>query len=404
VNALAVNDIPGARGANVKMVDVELGWNLTHEDLPGVFLAAGNTTSTLDSRNHGTAVLGEIRGIDNSFGVRGITPDCAIGVSSAYFSSTSQALLTGWNALDVGDVMLIELHAPGPNATGSGQEGYVPMEYWQDNFDVIQTITAAGGVVVEAAGNGGENLDDPVYGGIFDRNYRDSGAIMVGAGNSSGVPYSWSNNGTRVDLNGWGGLVTTTGYGDLHGADEDEFYTRYFSGTSSASPIVTGSVVALQGMAKANYAFTLDAITIRTLLADNGTPQQPGNIIGPRPDILAAYQELEWGLGEISGVVTDLDTGLPIEGVASPSPEPIKPPPPTPPAATISSFPSAPRSCASTSSSTRKAYPAVCWPSTARPCWTWPCHAWPTVDVRAVVRTETGAEPASARMTAWGLP
>lgn len=315
VNAMAAEAVAGGRGGNMKMIDVELGWNMTHEDLPAPFFTHGNITSNLDNRNHGTAVLGEIRGSDNGFGVRGITPDAQVGASSAYFSSVSNALMTAWQALDEGDVILIELHAPGPNADGTGQFGYVPMEYWQDNFDAIMTIVAAGGVVVEAAGNGTQNLDDSVYGSLFDRNYRDSGAIMCGATTIGGTPYSWSNNGSRVDLNGWGGNVGTCGYGDLQNTDEDVFYTAYFSGTSSASPIVTGAVMALQGMAKANYNFVLDALTIRTLMAETGTPQNPGGIVGPRPDIMAAYQDLEWGLGEISGVISDATSGEPIDGV-----------------------------------------------------------------------------------------
>jgi hypothetical protein len=318
INALAVNEVPGARGQNMKLVDVELGWNFDHEDLPPPFFTEGNINSTLDNRNHGTAVLGEVRGHDNGFGVRGITPDAQVGASSAYFSSVATAIMRAWQAVDPGDVLLIELHAPGPAADGTGQFGYVPMEYWQDNFDTIMVVTANGAVVVEAAGNGSQNLDDPIYGSLFDRDYRDSGAIMCGAATASGTPYSWSNNGTRVDLNGWGGNVYTCGYGDLQGSpevDEDQYYTAYFSGTSSASPIVTGAVMALQGMSKANYGITLDAVTIRTLMNQTGTPQNAGPLVGPRPDIQAAYQNLEWGLGEISGTVTDAETGLPIGGV-----------------------------------------------------------------------------------------
>ena len=317
VNAMAVADRPGARGGDVKLVDIELGWNFGHEDLPAPFFTFGNINGTLDNRNHGTAVMGEIRGTDNGFGVRGIAPDVQVGASSAASASVAGAIMNGWLAETTGDVLLIELHAPGPNADGNGQFGYVPMEYWQDNFDTILTVTANGGVICEAAGNGSQNLDDPVYGLLFDRDWRDSGAIMCGAATSNGTPFSWSNNGTRVDLNGWGGNVGSCGYGDLQGSPEvteDQYYTGSFSGTSSASPIVTGSVIALQGLSKATYGFNLDALTIRTLLAATGTPHSAGGIVGPRPDILAAFNQLEWGLGEVSGTVTDAETGQPISG------------------------------------------------------------------------------------------
>ena len=87
-----------------------------------------------------------------------------------------------------------------------------------------------------------------------------SDAVFVGAGNPpSGIhgrtPVNpgwnetyvdrarcgFSNYGSRVDCQGWGFEVTSTGYGSLQGGgSRDLWYTDTFSGTSSASPIVTG--------------------------------------------------------------------------------------------------------------------------------------------------------------------
>ena len=53
----------------------------------------------------------------------------------------------------------------------------------------------------------------------------------------------FSNYGKIVNVQAWGWHVTTLGYGDAQGdASEDRWYTLRFSGTSSASPIVTGAV------------------------------------------------------------------------------------------------------------------------------------------------------------------
>jgi len=319
VNAWAVADSAGADGAAVQVADVEGAWLWTHEDLPAPFLELGGQIDNLSWRNHGTAVMGEIRGTDNGFGVRGIAPAASVGGSSIAGQWVAEAIYNAAVQLEPGDIILIELHAPGPNATGEGQFGYVCMEYWQDNFDAIQMATALGMIVCEAAGNGSQDLDDPVYQGFFDRDVRDSGAIMVGASVGSNLnPASFTNYGSRVDLHGWGYDVTTTGYGYLYGGDtlpEEFWYTDGFNGTSSATPIVLGSVASLQGLAKAHWGFPLDARLARDLLVATGTPQEePGTHIGPRPDILAAWQLALGGVGEIAGTVTDAETGDPIEG------------------------------------------------------------------------------------------
>lgn len=317
VNALAVNDVPGARGAGLHIVDIEGAWVWDHEDLPDPFYNPGAMHPDQSWRDHGTAVLGEIRGSDNGFGVRGITPEVEIGGISIQSYSVSSAINNAWRAVNPGDAVVIELHAPGPNANGQGQTGYVPMEYWQDNFDAILVASANGRIVCEAAGNGSENLDAEVYGDLFDREVRDSGAIMCGAANRFGTPEWFTNHGTRLDLNGWGSNVTTLAYGDLQGPPdhpETEFYTSGFSGTSSATPIVTGAVLALQGIVKEGTGTTLDAILMREILSQTGSPAGGTWIIGPRPDLLAAWAETQVGFGTVSGTVIDAASGLPVPG------------------------------------------------------------------------------------------
>ncbi len=112
--------------------------------------------------------------------------------------------------------MLIEQQTVGPH----GGTAYVPLEWTQSGFDAMKMLDGLGNVVVETGGNGGENLDDPSMLGRFDRGVRDSGAIVVGAGSSGTdhTPLSFSSWGSRVDLQGVGQNVTTTGFnGDLFG-------------------------------------------------------------------------------------------------------------------------------------------------------------------------------------------
>ncbi len=306
VDADYADSLVGGDGSGVKIIDVEGNWNTTHEDLDKAVggIIAGIPIDDSGFKNHGTAVLGEMIAGDNGYGVTGICPGADVGMVSIGGLSVAEALYTAVDNLQQGDVILIELHAPGPRynfTSRPDQLGYVCEEYWQDNFDAIQYAWAKGIVVVEAAGNGAENFDDVLYGQLFDTTYRNSHAIIVGAGypassSSNLARLSFSNYGERVNLQGYGSGVYTTGYGDLFtgGGDENQYYTAGFSGTSSASPIVTGSVACLQGYYKATYGVPTTSDYIRNLLVATGTPQTgvTSTHIGPRPNLRAAFANL----------------------------------------------------------------------------------------------------------------
>jgi hypothetical protein len=306
VNATVAWGYPGGAGAGVRVIDIEYGWRFSHEDLKDPFFTAGDPGTD----DHGTAVMGEISGIANGLGVTGIANDVEIGGSSIVSQSVAQAILTAAGALQPGDIFVIELHAIGPF------DKYVPMEYWQDNFDAIRIGTAAGILCCEAAGNGSENLDFVGYHGVFDRRVRDSGAILCGAGTPQGLTGEWfTNYGSRVDLEGWGSSVTTTGYGDLWNTGPDTTYTSGFNGTSSATPIVTGSVASLQGQARALFGAPLSPGLAQEILSRTGSPYTGTKAIGERPDLAAARPLLEQGFATVDVTVRDAQTLLPLEGI-----------------------------------------------------------------------------------------
>ena len=201
--------------------DVEGGWNARHEDLPGdAHHARRRQARSTDAgwRAHGTAVLGEVVGRDNGKGVIGIAPDVerVVHVVDRPVESVADAIDAAAEKLRAGDVLLIELQGVGPRGR------YVPVEYWDDNYDAIRAATDRGVVVIEAAGNGGEDLDRSAYKTqARSRAGRDSGAIMVGAGGPPRAGFTdrarldFSNYGSRVDVQGWGRRVATLDYGDL---------------------------------------------------------------------------------------------------------------------------------------------------------------------------------------------
>ena len=299
--------IPGGTGSGVDIIDIEGNWNNDHEDFGGNFgaILAGTPVPLLEWIYHGTATTGVVGGDSNEYGITGIAYDAHIDLISTGDIGFAAAIDIATSHLGAGDIIMIELHTPGPRYNFDprpDQMGYVPMEYFRANFDAIQMAAANGIVVVEAAGNGYENLDDAIYENRFDRSFRDSRAILVGAGCPPNGLFGpdrtriyFSNFGSRVDLQGWGKSVVTTGYGGLFNGDMDldQFYTETFSGTSAATPMVAGAVACLQGIYKAQHGFAMTAEAVTSLLTNTGSQQpNPTEWIGPRPNVEIASQFL----------------------------------------------------------------------------------------------------------------
>ena len=286
-------------GAGVGFVDLEQGWFLSHEDYanksPALLYGDNRDGVGTYVGNHGTAVLGEVSADDNTVGVVGIAPSVSsVNVTSHWDAASSSsgnvadAIVGALPALQPGDVLLLEI-----------QKGFLPTETDVADFDAIRLAVALGIIVVEAAGNGGFDLDNYTDGGgnfVLSRasaDFKDSGAIMVGASFSS-LPHNrigFSNFGSRIDCYAWGENVTTAGYGDLDngGGDKNRTYTGTFGGTSSASPIVTGAAVILQGLYKANTPGRLSPARMRDLLSNPATGTAQGSDIaghiGVMPDL-----------------------------------------------------------------------------------------------------------------------
>lgn len=314
--------ITGGDGRDINIIDIERAWRFSHEDLRvncgGV--VGGIEIDELFTRSHGTAVVGIVSGDQNDFGITGICPGANVRAISEFGPpgwGTAAAIMLAADLLNPGDVILLELERDGPNGFP------IPVEWWPDEMVAIKYATIDRKVlVVEAGGNGGQNLDDPIYDdgpnlpfsrfpsnwqNPFKRQGVDTQSIIVGAGvppASAPGPHEtplpelcrlpFSNFGSAFDAQGWGERVTTCGFGNLPcggGSDEDFWYTGIFNGTSSATPMVAGALACVQGILKANGLELLTPLQARALLRDTGAPQANHPLspvtkqIGNRPDL-----------------------------------------------------------------------------------------------------------------------
>jgi len=323
INAPAAWEIEGGMGESVKIIDIDIGFLFEHEDQKEPFFLQPEDA---DHSGHGVAATGVVISGNNEYGTTGICPDAEIGgyVVSVWFEgwpNIARAINEAADALDEGDILFLVV---GAGAQGAEQ---LPIEYYQENFDAIETAVANGIIVVECASNGNENLDREFFEGRFDPENRHSGAILVGAGTPPSGNFGpdrsrcdFSNYGRRVDLQAWGREVTTTG-GNMNrfypDGDLRQAYTSSFSGTSSATPIVSGAVACIQGIYKAstNGAMVLSGAEILEILKETGTPQneegRQGNI-GPRPNLAEAIRLIPSYSSQLYGTVTDAETDEPL--------------------------------------------------------------------------------------------
>ena len=122
-------ELEGGAGAGISLVDLEWSWNVTHEEHPAGDPARYGPFE--QDPDHGTAVIGELGSLHNASGVAGI---CSEDVSVLPFGPhTAQTIEVAAATLARGDVLLLEIHLPGPRHDGrrrDDQDGYIPIGWW----------------------------------------------------------------------------------------------------------------------------------------------------------------------------------------------------------------------------------------------------------------------------------
>jgi serine protease len=296
---------PGGTGSGINLIDIEAGWNYTatnpakinHQALPSnIQHLEGTMDDGTGNKFHGMNVLGILfmnsrispegpgiatGGQGYTMGINFLYPNMSqpvFNIANSILQATMPNTAITGSKLGPGDVILLEYSV---DADGVYE---IPVECTQDVFSAIRIAVALGITVVEAAGNGFNNLDS-ISG--FSRT-NDSGAILVGASEPitlapwNPTPGQGTNYGSRIDVFAWGEDVATTGSDhDDDTADQSQAYcpdptqlppVNAFGGTSAASAIIAGAAMIVQSIAKQKLGSPLTPACLRTLFTKHGTP------------------------------------------------------------------------------------------------------------------------------------
>ena len=294
VDSLAVMRRPGGQGRNARAFILEAGFDIPdgssawlHTDLPpGMQLAWGENLAAY--RAHGLKDLGIFAAVArNDVGMRGIANRAKIvpmGLVPPGQSAVDvyTALAKTLKIASPGDVVHIAwtpyVDVQVGDATSTRA---VPPQVDPAVRSLILLGTLAGVTVVQAAGNDCGELGQlsPVNGafaGAFDA---DIGSLIVGACSpADGSHVGATGYGSPVLFFAWGAHVATlarSAYTASPSVDPSD-YTAQYSGTSSASAIVSACCTVLQGMSRTRYGAPLAPLLLRHVLHQTGTPPLAG--------------------------------------------------------------------------------------------------------------------------------
>ena len=287
----------GGDGKSAAFVDVEGGWardkccyNLLYPNplwgrslYPSDKIHGAKTLSVLMGRNQRMDYSGIVPGIWSRLRL-------ASYVNESDSCDTTNAILAAVDAVErfPGAILLLEVTRGACHRSTPASS--LPTEIFEPDFHAIRLASSLGFIVIQAAGNGsagrGVDLDTSTEikaaaeRGRLDwrecrhfcrgaREFRDSGAIVVGAlngGDGTGdlVVDSYpmaatSNRGSRIDCWAYGTNVMTPGI-----LGDDSWMS--FHGTSAASAIIAGMIASCQSMRIASGESPVDPLLARQSL------------------------------------------------------------------------------------------------------------------------------------------
>ncbi|NLW78084.1 MAG: S8 family serine peptidase [Ruminococcaceae bacterium] len=230
INLLNAWDFQRTDGA-VRVAVIDTGIDLTHPDLVNNIessfawdaVKGAKLTGDVDGFGHGTHVAGIIAAqTNNKLGVAGVSYNAKIVPINVFKSVTGGVVAYTSTIISAIDYVIA---VPNVKVMNFSLGGSV---YDQLYHQAIQRATKAGIVCVAAAGN--ENTAAKVYPSDFDE------CISVTALTEAGTRASYSNYNEYKDIAAPGSLILSTEKGGAY---------VYMSGTSMATPVVSGVVALL---------------------------------------------------------------------------------------------------------------------------------------------------------------
>lgn len=245
---------PTSTGSGVRIAVLDTGVDIDHEDIRFNLLAGydfvNNDTNPSDDNGHGTHVTGIIIAQQNNIGLRGVAYQSEIipvKVLDENGDGFLSDIIAGINYAIEQDVDIINM-------------SFGTLEEVESLHDAIKLAHNAGIILIGAAGN--ENGDDCFYPGAYPE------VICVVAIDEQNEILSFSS--TKGDISAPGDSIYSTYL--------DGTYRR-FSGTSMATPFVSGTAALLKSVcAQCSVSEIRDAIvTTATDLGESGFDTIYGN-------------------------------------------------------------------------------------------------------------------------------